>query len=263
MNVPKGALALALALAAASLASPASAEVRLSFAAGLDYSNGKYGQAENTEIIAVPFGVRLSVDDWTFRANSSYLTVTGPADVTEDGETSQSTGARQGAERGIGDTTLSVERAFRRIGGSPAYVTASARARLPSGDETQGLGVGAVDYSLVGEAGVSTDEGGVYVSAGYRFLGQTDDGPERQDGMQGAIGAWAPLTNRVRVGAFGSWREASIEGGENPASAGAYISYRMSERLRVTFTASAGLSDASADETAGIRFNWLPGALND
>jgi hypothetical protein len=41
------------------------------------------------------------------------------------------------------------------------------------------------------------------------------------------------------------------------------VSYRMSERMRVTFTASGGLSDASPDYMAGIRFNWLPGGLNN
>ncbi len=265
MNAWANKFALLVAASFLAMAGTAQAEVRLSFSTGVDYSSGEYGGEDTTEVISVPFGVRLSVDDWTFRASSSYLHVTGPADISEDSETGGSSGVvvRDGAERGIGDTTVSVDKAFRRIGGSNAYVQVSARARLPTGDEERGLGVGVVDYSLVTEAGISSDAGGVYVSTGYRFLGQRDDGTQREDGMQAGIGAWLPAGNRARVGAFGSWREASVEGNDDPANAGAYVSYRMSERLRVTFTASGGLSDASPDYTAGIRFNWLPGALNN
>jgi hypothetical protein len=259
-------VALMAAVSFLAMAGTAQAEVRLSFATGVDYSSGEYGGEETTEVTSIPFGVRLTVDDWTFRASTSYLNVTGPADISEDGETGEGSGVvvREGTERGQGDTTISVERAFRRIGGTDAYVEVSARARLPTGDEERGLGVGAVDYGLVTEVGVSGDDGGVYVSAGYRFLGERDEGlPEREDGMQAGVGAWLPVGNRMRVGAFGNWREASVEGNDDPANAGAYISYRMGERLRVTFTASGGLSDASPDYMAGIRFNWLPGGLNE
>jgi hypothetical protein len=258
-------IALLIAVSLVAVTGTAQAETRLSFSTGVDYSSGEYGGEETTEVISVPFGVRLTVDDWTFRVSTSYLNVTGPADISEDGETGEGSGliVREGAERGLGDTTISVERSFRRIADTAAYVEVAARARLPSGDEEKGLGVGAVDYGLGTEFGVSSDAGGAYVTAGYRFLGQRDDGPDRQDGMQAGVGAWLPAGNRVRVGAFGNWREASVDGNDDPATAGAYVSVRMTERLRVTFTGSGGLSDASPDYMAGIRFNWLPGGLNN
>ena len=241
------------------------AETRLSFSTGVDYSSGEYGGTETTEVIAVPFAVRLTMDDWSFRVAASYLDVTGPADISEDGDSNEAPGTvvRMGSDTGWGDTTVSVERAFRRIGGSNMYAEVSARARLPTGDEDKGLGVGATDYAVVTEVGVSSSAGGAYISAGYRFLGERDEGPERQDGTQAAIGFWLPVGNRMRVGAFGNWREASVEGNDDPANAGAYLSYRMSERLRVTLTASGGLSDASPDHMVGVRFNWLPGGLNN
>lgn len=257
-----GLLGAALFLA---MAGAAHAEVRLSLATGVDYSSGEYGTEDTTEVISAPFGVRLTVDDWTFRASSSYIYVTGPADISENGEVGEASGVvvRDGADRGFGDTTVSVERAFRRMGGSDLYAEVGASARLPSGDEEKGLGTGAVDYAVSTEFGISNDYGGAYVTAGYRFLGQRDTGPERQDGTQAGIGAWLPVGNRMRVGAFGNWREASVDGNDDPAVAGAYVSYRVAERLRVTFTASGGLSDSSPDYMAGVRFNWLPGGLNN
>ena len=265
MKVLATKIVLLAAVSFLALAGTAQAATSLSFSSGVDYSSGEYGGDETTEVISVPFGVRLTVDDWTFRVSAPYLHVTGPADITDDAESDGSSGTivRAGTERGLGDTTVSVERAFRRIGGSSAYVELTARARLPTGDEDKGLGVGATDYAAIAEVGVSTRDGGAFVSAGYRFLGDPDSGVDRQDGMQAGIGGWLPAGDRVRVGGFANWREASIEGNDDPANAGAYVSYRMSERLRVTFTASGGLSDASPDFSTGIRFTWRPGALND
>lgn len=256
-------IALLVAASFLTMIGVARAETALSFATGVEYSSGEYGGEETTEVVAVPFAVRLTVDEWTFRASSSYLSVTGPADISEDGESGGSAVVRNGSERGFGDTTLSLERAFRQIGGSDAYAAITARVRLPSGDDDKGLGTGAIDYALLTEVGISNHLGGAYISAGYRFLGERDDGPERQDGMLAGVAAWLPVGNRMRVGAFGNWRQASVDGNDDPATAGAYVSYRVAERLRVTLTATGGLSNASPDYIAGVRFNWLPGGLNN
>lgn len=258
--------ALLLAVSILAMAGTAEARAVLSVSAGVDYSSGKYGGEETTEVISVPFAVRLTVDDWTVRASAPYLHVTGPADISDDVEAdggSSGTVMRDGTEKGIGDTTVSIERAFRRIGGSNVYAEVTARARLPTGDETRGLGVGVVDYGVGAEVGVSTRGGGFHVSGGYRFLGQQESGVDRQDGAVAGAGGWFPVGDRVRVGAFANWREASIEGNDDPATAGGYVSFRMGERLRMTVTASGGLSDASPDYMTGIRFNWLPGGLNN
>lgn len=259
-------LALAATVSLLAMTGTAWAESKLSFHAGVEYFAGEYGGDQTTEVIAVPFGVRLTVDEWTLRASASYLDVMGPADIADGGEVdggSSGTFARDGSDTGISDTTISLERAFRHMGGTDVYTEFNVSARLPTGDETKGLGTGVEDYGVNAEIGVANEGGSFYVSAGYRFLGERDTGPQREDGAQAAIGAWLPIGNRTRVGAFGTWRKAAIEGNDDPALGGAYVSYRMSERMRVTFTASGGLSDASPEYMTGIRFNWLPGGLNE
>lgn len=258
-----GKIALLAAVSFLTLGATAHAQTRLTFSTGVDYSSGDYGTEEETEVIAVPFSVRLSVNDWAFRVSAPYLQVTGPADIDElsDGSGSVTPIVREGTVRGIGDTTVAVEKAFRRIGGSSAYVEIAASARLPTGDEDKGLGIGATDYTLNTEIGVNTRGGGAYISGGYRFLGERDGVERRDNAAQAGIGGWLPAGDRVRVGAYANWREASIEGNEDPATAGVYVTVRASERLRVAFTASGGLTDASADYSTGIRFSWRPGAL--
>ncbi len=261
-------VAVAGAAVAACMAGAANADTRVSFATGLDYSSGDYGDTTDTEVISVPLSARITSGDWSFRASVPYLSITGPADVADtegggDGGDGSGGGTviRTGTENGIGDTTLTVTRSFRRLGGSKAYFDLSGRVRLPTGDEDRGLGVGATDYSVLGEIGNSGDAGGVYLSAGHRFLGDPD-GADRQDGWQGALGGWLRAGEKTRVGGSYWWREASFEGNKDPSGVSAYVSYRMSDNLRVALNAGAGLNEATADYSAGVRFTWRSEAIN-
>lgn len=246
----------------------ASADTRVSFASGVDYSSGDYGQAVDTEVISVPLVGRVITDHWSFRASIPYLSIRGPADVadtTEGGGGGDGGGdpggagtlARTGTESGLGDLSLQATRSFRHLGGedSGAYFDVTGRVRLPTGDEDRGLGVGATDYTLVGELGNSGESGGVYVNGGWRFLGDRT-GVEREDGAQAGVGAWLKVSEGGRVGISASWREASTQGNDDPASASVFWSQRLSDNLRLSINAGAGLSDASADYTGGVRLTW-------
>lgn len=257
-------IALLVALSSMAFAASAYADTRVSFASGVNYSSGDFGGEEDTEVISVPVRARLTTGNWSFRVSASYLTITGPADITDisedggDGDgggSSDGTTTRIGTVRGIGDTTLAVDYRFRDLGGSDAYIELGARARLPTGDDEKGLGSGTTDYTALTEVGMSSSRGGAHVIIGRRFRGDRT-GVDRQDGWQAEIGGWLPAGDHTNIGAFASWREPSIEGNEEASEAGAYVSRRISENLRIAISASAGLSDASPDYSTGIRFTW-------
>lgn len=254
--------------ASGALAAPAHADTRVSFASGVDYSSGDYGEAVDTEVVSIPLVARLITDHWAFRGGISYLSIKGPADVadTTDGGGGSDGGGdpggagavpRTGTEDGFGDLTLQATRSFRHLGGegSDLYLDFTGRVRLPTGHEDRGLGVGATDYTLLGEFGNSGDSGGVYVNGGWRFLGDRA-GSAREDGAQAGVGAWVNVGEATRIGASASWREASTATGDDPASASIFVSQRLGDNLRLSINAGAGLSDASADYTGGIRLTW-------
>ncbi len=263
-------IALLVALSSIAFAASAHADTRVSFASGVDYSSGDFGGDDDTEVISIPLRARLTTGNWSFRVSAPYLSITGPADITDvsegggDGDGgSGANGAttRIGTVRGIGDTTLAVDYRFRRLRGTDAYIELGARARLPTGDEKKGLGSGTTDYTLLTELGVSGDRGGAHVIVGRRLRGDRP-GVDRQDGWQAEIGGWLPASDRTNIGASASWRQPSIEGNEEASEIGAYVSRRMSENLRISINASAGLSDASPDYSTGIRFTWRSEDLN-
>ncbi len=265
----KNLAALALGVAGAAVAAaPAIADTRVSFASGVNYSSGDYGETIDTEVVSVPLSARLITDNWSFGVATSYQSITGPADVADTtdggGGGGGATIARQGTEQGLGDTTLSATHSFRRLGGSRAYFDLGVRVRVPTGDEDKGLGVGATDYTLGAELGNSSAAGGGYISAGRRFLGDRDGSASpREDGWQGGVGGWLRAGENTRVGASYWWREATFAGGEQPSGVSAYVSYRLNDDLRLSVSGGAGLSEAAADYMAGIRLIWRSDAMGD
>ncbi|MEQ1492035.1 MAG: transporter [Terricaulis sp.] len=248
---------------AASGAGIATAETEVSFASGANYSSGDYGGTTDTEVFSAPFAIRAKSGSWSFRASTSYLSITGPADVAEDAGGDSGDGAggtilRAGTEQGIGDTNLAVSYRFSHLGGSRAYFEATGRVRLPTGDDDKGLGVGTTDYGLSGELGINQRGGGAALELTRRFLGDRTGG-DRHDGWQVNTSAWVRVGERAQLGAFGSWREATSDGREDPAQIGGYVSYRISPQVRVAINAAAGLSDSSADYSTGVRLTWQPG----
>jgi hypothetical protein len=270
------------------------ADTRVQASSGVQYSDGKYGDTTSTSAIVVPFSVRASFGSWSIRASVPFVTVDGPADVSEiiddssgrgsssgsgssgsgSGSGSGSSGSGSGgsgggdddddvgsADRsvsGIGDASIALTYSLDAIGDSPAYVDFTGRARLPTGDEDKGLGVGATDYVASTELGWDGDPGGVFVSAGRRFLGDVDDF-ERVDGWQASAGGWVNISDSAVIGAYYDWRNSSVRDGEDPSSVEAYVSWRLNEAWKIELNGGVGLSDTSADYTAGLTVIWRSG----
>jgi hypothetical protein len=156
---------------------------------------------------------------------------------------------------GIGDASIALTYSLDTIGESPAYVDFTGRVRLPTGDEDKGLGVGATDYVASIELGWDGDPGGVFASAGRRFLGEVDTF-ERVDGWQASAGGWVNISDSAVIGAYYDWRNSSARDGEDPSSVEAYVSWRLNAAWKIELNGGVGLSDASADYTAGLTLIW-------
>jgi hypothetical protein len=270
------------------------ADTRVQASSGVQYSDGKYGETTSTSALVVPFSVRATFGAWSIRASVPYVMVDGPADVSEiiddssgrgssSGSGSSGSGSGSGSgtsgrdgsggsgggdddgpvntvtaarsESGIGDASIALTYTLASIGDSPAYVDFTGRVRLPTGSEQDGLGVGATDYVALSEVGWDGDAGGAFVSAGRRFLGAVDD-IERVDGWQASVGGWINVSDSAVVGAYYDWRDSSVRDGEDPSSVEAYVSWRLNDAWKIELNGGAGLSDASADYTAGLTLIW-------
>lgn len=257
------------------------AQTRLQASSGVQYSNGKYGETTSTSALVVPFSLRATFGAWSIRASVPYVTVDGPADVSEtiddssgrgssSGSESSGSGSRSGSSdsddgsddfapsrdvSGIGDASVALTYSVDAIGNSPAYVDFTGRVRLPTGSEKDGLGVGATDYFALTEVGWDGAGGGVFASAGRRLLSEVG-AFERIDGWQASAGAWLNVSDSTAIGAYYDWRDSSVRDGADPSSIEAYVSWRLNDTWKIEVNGGVGLSDASADYTAGLTFIW-------
>lgn len=255
----------------------ASAQTRLQLSTGVDYSSGDYGDTVETKVVAVPFSARLTLGDFAVRASIPYLSVDGPAGANvlfegggagaggggnggggvigdDDGEATPSTAAAT-TENGFGDLSLAAIYAFNDIADTPTYLEVTGRVRLPTGDADKGLGIDATDYATLAELGYAPKGGGVYVLGGRRFL-ENADGVRREDGWQAGFGGWYEVSDRMTLGAFYDYRQASVDGNDDPSEAGLYTTLKLSPKWRLGANVSAGLSDASPEYAGGLTLSY-------
>ena len=272
----KGLAASILALAAAiASAAPAVAETTLRLSTGVDYSSGKYGGTERTDVIVAPISAKVSSGPWSVRATLPVISIRGPASAvviddvgsggagtvgsstgtTAGGEVSTGTGARK-TTTGFADLSLTGTYTFDNLFGQKrTYLDVIGRVRLPTGDEGKNLSLGVTDYGLAGELGYIGKDAGAYVLGGRRFLHDAK-GITRVDGWQAEVGGWVRASERTVVGGSVDWRDASTRIGKDVSEASAYVSYKLTEKVRVGATASAGLTDSAADYGVGLNLSW-------
>jgi hypothetical protein len=155
----------------------------------------------------------------------------------------------------LGDTSLSVGYSFDQIGGSNVYIDLTGKVRLPTGDETQGIGLGTTDYFAVVETGIDADAGGLYASGGRRFL-ENKVGLNRQSGWQAGAGGWLNIKENAVLGAYYERRTASLIGATDPSELGAYLTLRIARAWKIEFNGSKSLANTGADFSVGMTLIW-------
>jgi hypothetical protein len=240
------------------------------FTTGLDLSTGRYGGSEITDVWDVPLTVKAIDGNWTFRASTHYLLISGPANIsvldsggggigdTGGGDTTGLPGtAPRRARSGFGDTTLATTYTFRNIDQSHIYVDLGARVQLPTGDDHKGLGTGATDGIGSVEVGGAWDNYGAYLSAARRFNGSSSLFT-RKDQWQSSAGGWLDFDGGWETGAYYYWQSSAFNDFPGDRKVGAYVSERLAPAWRVELLGTHGFSDASADWEGELTVTYRP-----
>lgn len=242
---------------AALAAAPASAE-QWSFATGVDYSNGDYGEAEDTTIVSAPLSATVQGDRWSVSVSAPYISIEGPGGIAPGGAglggmLNRALGGADGAatgpveEQGWGDVTLGAALTPLVTDGGTS-LTLSTRARLPTGDEERSLGVGETVGSFAGIVRQNFDNGvSLYGGVGYEYAFESE-----ADGVFAAAGGETRIADRVLVGARVDWGEATSDLRRDAMEASLYAAFDAGDHVRILAYGGGGLSDTSPETTAGI-----------
>lgn len=242
------ALALAAGLAAA----------QIDLSAGIEWQSGDYGYDETTTATFAPLGLSADFGDWAVNVANAWARIDGPAAVGLLDPTGPRRRGRpepvDARRSGFSDTSVSVE--YRPAPAAAAWYALEAGATLPTGDEGEGLGTGATDVFLLGEAGVDAEPFAVALSVGYRITGAP--------GWRDPFSLAASVSRRFgREGVAGlglDYTQPLADGFDPQASVSLFAGRSLAPGLQMDLRAWKGLNRSSGDFGGGLTLRRVLGA---
>lgn len=243
--------ALAAIFASAGLASPAYADDYLQLGTGVDYSSGDYGDVASTDMLAVPFSIKLKSGNFTLRASIPYLDVNGPTGVIP-GDGGVSTGGSQSPvtrRTGMGDTYLTA--GYTLDLGTASYFDITGKVKLPTGSQSKFLSTGTTDYTVQGELTKGLGNTFLAVRGGRRFNGSNTMYPLQNAWLAG--GGIYQVSGPVTLGLDYDWRQGSLATSPDHSEATASVTYKTSKAFLIQGYAYKGFAKGSPNIGGGVQ----------
>ena len=242
---------LAAALMASGAVSPAAAQDYLQLGVGGDYSSGDYGDAVDTEMLALPVTVKYQAGDFFLSASTSYLRVDGPESVVpgDGGAIPGGPSAELSTRSGLGDVILTAGYSIPLT--DRTYFDLVGKAKLPTASEDKFLGTGTTDFTIQGELLQSFGDMSASLRGGRRFNGSNEIFPLR-DVWQAGAGLYYQ-TGPVTLGLDYDWREGSLVTAADRSEATASMTYRLNDGVRLQGYGYTGFADGSPDLGGGLQ----------
>jgi hypothetical protein len=236
--------------------SPAGAETRSDLRFLVSYFSGDFGTGIATHIIFVPAILVVTHEKHEFRLTVPYLSVTTSEPVTFLGD--QVIGRGKGGrttESGPGDVVLQDEYFFVEGGRARPWLSALVRVKLPTADESRGLGTGEPDAG----AGL-----GLIQPLGERWslLGQTQyvlrgDPPDTnlRNTLWLSIGLQRRLSGSTSANLFYERRQSVVPGRPDLSDLSLGCDHSFARKLTLRAVAYLGLSDTAEDYGVSAGFS--------
>lgn len=246
------------------------------FSSGLDYSSGKYGGDEDTDITYIPFSGSYQTGAWTAKVTVPWIRIKGPGGVVGGGDgvvvirpkngngngngpttttTTATTGQSTSTESGLGDVWASLKYEMQSFPTDIGYLDLTAKIKIPTADEDDGLGTGETDYTLQADYAKSMGRLTPLLTVAYKIKGDPS-GIDLDDVWYLSAGANWRLGSHLNVGASLDFQEASSDGADDALELFAYLSYKVSEVWSLTPYVYFGFTDGSPDEGLGVSVNY-------
>jgi hypothetical protein len=244
--------------------------------AGVDYTSGKYGTSQTTDITQVPVSFGYDTGDWSLKLVVPYIRVSGPANVIPgvgpvnngnpngrgkgkgkgQGQASTSGTATvadtttTGSASGLGDIIASATYSAYHNEASNFGIDLTGKVKFGTADENKGLGTGKNDYTFAVDLYKGFGQWTVFGGGSYTWLGSSQY--IRLNNVFGAnIGASYKIDQQSTIGAYYDYREKAASTSFSRSELTGYYSYKFASQWKAQVYASKGFSDGSADWGVG------------
>jgi len=232
---------------------PVAAEPGFSLTTGLDYSTGKYGGTETTEIFYIPFTGKYEADEYTLKLTVPYLQVTGPGNVVRDVGQIGTASTTRTKQSGLGDIVVAGTYIMYEGRANGTLVDVTAKIKLGTADEAKGLGTGENDYALQADLYKTLGKNTVFGTLGYRVMGEPE-GVTLNNVFFASVGAGHQYSQETSAGVILDLREKASATSFAQQELTAYVSHKLGKTWKAQAYALKGFSDGSPDWGAGAMF---------
>lgn len=222
---------------------------------GLDYSSGRYGTSQTTEIWYLPVITRMEWQRWTFKLTLPYVRMTAPTGGVIVGYDGNGTPIRAGAgqrvtQSGMGDVVAAAT--YSLVEREDLLLDVTGKIKFGTASESKGLGTGENDFLLGLDAYFPT--GGAttpFLSLGGKSPGDPA-GQTLKDTWQAGVGLAYKFSPAWSGGAMFDWRSAASASSVPQREFTLYGVYKSANNWKLQGYAYTGFSDASADYGLGL-----------
>lgn len=223
--------------------------------AGMDYSTGKYGDEQSTDIIYSPVTARYETNSWIFKLTLPYVRITGPGNVIGGSDNVVQIGPTGGGVRrtasGQGDVVAAATRNVYQNPEQSFLLDITGKVKFGTADAIKGLGTGENDYSI--QADLLRQNGAVLLfgSVGRKWMGDPA-GIALRDPWFGSLGIGYNHSKMVQFGGAYDIRQRVTDSGARLSELMIYATYKSPSRYTVQCYVIKGYAAGSPDWGAGI-----------
>jgi hypothetical protein len=213
---------------------------------GVDYSEGKYGEADKSKTTTVPLIIKYETGPFMIKATIPWVRATGTRAAGGDLASASKT-----TESGLGDITL---------GGSyNAYYNDAAKFGIDVGgkikfatadDSKTLLTTGENDYSIQSDIYKSFGPATVFGTLGWTKKGDPDL-VDFKNPWYTSIGVAYKVASATSMGVSYDYRQKVTNNGDPISEASLFLTHKYSKDVKVQAYLVGGFSDASPDVGAG------------
>ncbi|HAJ73033.1 MAG TPA: hypothetical protein DCO68_13255 [Methylophilaceae bacterium] len=225
---------------------------KLTFTTGLDYSTGKYGKSEKTEIKYIPFTGKYEYDRWMFKLTVPWLEIDGPGGVTGDSKlVVPNSSTQRSVESGLGDVIANSNYTFLYLPKEKFMLDIGGKVKFATASKSKGLGTGKNDYSIYIDAYKTLDRFTLLSTLGYKIIGDTND-YDFNNVWYGTLGAIYKVNTNSNLGLLLDLRQATWEYNTNIREYTLYYSHHFNSTYGLQSYITTGDTKSSVDLSGGL-----------
>jgi hypothetical protein len=236
-------------------AAAAAQDGSLSAIAGTDYSVGSFGQTLDTKIIYVPAILGYQTPRFEAKATIPYISIEGPGAVVGGGDGVVVKGGGKTTvtrESGLGDVIL--QGTYNLFPADPhgLFLDLTGKVKLPTADESKGLGTGQADYTVQMDALFSRGPFTPFGTIGYRFRGSTPTLPLK-NGVVASAGFSGRVSSMLSAGVSYDYRQATTATSSDVSEISPFVNIKPTKSWSLNIYGTRGFSNASPDAGGGVQ----------